>query len=146
MLIVLLITAFLVSLCVLVHYEALAAVTRVRDHWKITHRRWIINLILWALVAHIIEISLFAVAYSLLDSLDWAGSLVSSGGGGSTDYWYFSAVAYTSLGFGDITPQGPIRFMVGVQTLTGLVLIAWTSSLVFVEMQSSWSRPQPPQD
>ena len=135
---VLMIATGLVILCVLIHYEVLAAVCRVRTHLGITHRRWIINLIICALLAHILEITVFSFGLAIMDSLDWTGSLVGMGGDISSDYWYFSAVCYTSLGFGDITPEGPMRFAVGVETLTGLVLIAWTASLVFMEMQRSW--------
>ncbi|MCA9111260.1 MAG: two pore domain potassium channel family protein, partial [Planctomycetaceae bacterium] len=63
-------------------------------------------------------------------------------GQSSTDYGYFSFVAYTSLGFGDITPKGPVRFMTALETLTGLILIAWTASFIFLQMQVNWEHRQ----
>ncbi len=138
MLTVFLFTSALVIMCVFVHYEVLVSVAKLRRKFGITHRRWIINLILCALIAHVFEISIFALGYSIMDPMAELGHLIDKSGADSTDYWYFSAVTYTSLGFGDITPDGPMRFAVGVETLTGLVLIAWTSSMVFVEMQNSW--------
>jgi hypothetical protein len=54
------------------------------------------------------------------------------------DCSYFSFTNYTSLGFGDIHPTGDIRFLAGLEALTGLVLIGWTSSFMFIEMQKLW--------
>ncbi len=65
------------------------------------HRRWIVLLVLGALLAHIIEVSVFAGGYYLLDKFESCGGLLDSGGNESTDYWYFSFVVYTSLGFGE---------------------------------------------
>jgi hypothetical protein len=56
-------------------------------------------------------------------------------------YLYFSAETYTSLGFGDIYPLGEIRMVVGVEALTGLLMIAWTASFTYLEMQRYWDRP-----
>jgi hypothetical protein len=47
-------------------------------------------------------------------------------------------MAYTTLGIGDIEPIGEIRFLAGVEAVTGLVLITWTASFMFVQMQKFW--------
>ena len=52
---------------------------------------------------------------------------------------YYSFVTYTTLGFGDIIPVGDIRFLTGLESLTGLVLITWTASFMFFEMQKYWT-------
>jgi hypothetical protein len=57
---------------------------------------------------------------------------------GFLDSIYFSAVCYTTLGLGDIIPAGAIRFLVGTETLTGFVLITWSASFTFVEMERFW--------
>ncbi len=54
------------------------------------------------------------------------------------DCTYFSFVSYSSLGLGDIYPTGWLRFLTGLETLTGLVLITWTASFMFIEMQKFW--------
>ena len=51
---------------------------------------------------------------------------------------YFSIVNYTSLGYGDLVPVGSLRILCGVEALTGLVLIDWTASFTYVEMQRYW--------
>ncbi|MDB4731242.1 potassium channel family protein [Planctomicrobium sp.] len=103
---------------------------------KQSRQRWRINiLILGALATHVVEMSLFSLGYALLCRNDWCGHIQDAAGEASTDYFYFSFVVFTSLGFGDLTPVGSIRMMTALETLTGLVLIGWTASFLFVEMQ-----------
>ena len=56
-------------------------------------------------------------------------------------YWiaFFSFTTPTALGFGDIEPTGNLRYLTGIESLTGLVLITWTASFLFVEMQRYWN-------
>jgi len=56
------------------------------------------------------------------------------------DCVYFSAVCFTTLGLGDMFPIGAIRFMTGAEALCGLVLITWSGSFTFVEMQRFWKQ------
>ena len=42
------------------------------------------------------------------------------------------------MGFGDIEPFGYIRFLAGIEALTGLLLITWSASFLFLEMQRFW--------
>lgn len=58
--------------------------------------------------------------------------------GSLLDCAYFSFTSYTTLGFGDITPHGAIRFFPWIESLTSLVLITWTASFLFLEMQRYW--------
>ena len=55
-----------------------------------------------------------------------------------TDAAYFSFTTYTTLGFGDIEPTGHLRFLAGIESLTGLVLITWTASFLYLEMRKDW--------
>ena len=57
------------------------------------------------------------------------------------DYIFMSAVTYTTVGYGDIVPLGPVRFLYGTQALVGFVLITWSASFAFIEMQRNWNRP-----
>jgi hypothetical protein len=45
---------------------------------------------------------------------------------------------YTTLGFGDIVPVGPVRFLTSVEALTGFVLITWSASFTYLEMNRFW--------
>ena len=54
------------------------------------------------------------------------------------DVFYFSGAVYTSLGFGDIVPLRGGQVLAVSEAVTGLVLIAWTASYTFFEMQTNW--------
>jgi hypothetical protein len=140
MLTVLLVTTGLVVLCVGIHYQSLVRLTKLRDYHFLRHRNRLNVLVLGALLAHVVELSCFSAGYWLLSDVWDYGDLLGVDDTESVhDYWYFSFVCYTSLGFGDITPTGSLRFMTALETLTGLVLIAWTASFIFLEMQMSWN-------
>lgn len=92
--------------------------------------------IIVALVAHLIEISIFAGGIALLSASGNYGYLDSGPAPlTASDYFYYSAVTYTTVGFGDITPVGQLRFVSAIEALTGLVLSAWTASLIFLGVQ-----------
>jgi hypothetical protein len=59
-----------------------------------------------------------------------------------TDFFYFSFTTYTTLGFGDIQPIGDVRYLTGIESLTGLVLITWSASFLYLEMQNYWNSIQ----
>jgi len=92
--------------------------------------------ILVALIAHLLEIALFAGAWWWLCSSGTAHLSVAEPT--PSDLFYFSGSTYTSLGYGDILPLGVARIFAVVEGVTGLVLIAWTASFTYVEMQRNW--------
>jgi len=130
----------IISLCILVHYEVLVKITNILPELRIIPRLKILLTVLGTLVAHVIEIWIFALGYYALVEWQQFGYLSGDIGHSLLDYVYYSFVTYTSLGFGDILPVGKLRFLSGLEALTGLVLIAWTASFIFVEMQKYWKR------
>lgn len=139
MLIALFASALLVMLVVSVHYEMLHRMTLLLPKIQVRHRFRIVVAVLGALVAHVLEIWIFAVGYYVLISTELVGTLTGNFTGTLLDCGYHSFVTYTSLGFGDIVPTNHLRFVTGIEALTGLVLIAWTASFVYVEMRRFWS-------
>ena len=106
---------------------------------KVQHRLKLVICVCGALVAHTIEVWLFALAYFVMQSFG-LGRLVGRSNDTLLDCVYFSFTTFTTLGFGDIDPVGPIRYLTGLEALTGLVLITWTASFLFVEMERYWKR------
>lgn len=43
-----------------------------------------------------------------------------------------------SLGLGDLIPSGAIRFLTGMAALSGFMLMFWSASFTFIEMQRFW--------
>jgi hypothetical protein len=105
---------------------------------KLHHRFKIVTGVFGCLIAHTVEIWIFAVAYYFMHRAEGWGSLSGKFNGSLSDCGYFSFTVFTTLGFGDIQPNGDLRYLTGVESLTGLVLITWTASFLFFEMQRYW--------
>lgn len=140
MLAIFLVNTSVIALAVLIHYEFLCRITTAIPKMKIKHRFRIVFSVFAALVAHSIEIWLFAMAYYVLHRTQEWGYLKGNFDGSFMDCVYFSYTIYTTLGFGDIEPHGHIRHLVGLESLTGLLLITWTASFLYYEMQRYWDR------
>ncbi len=91
--------------------------------------------------AHFAGIFLFAITFGIADQLLNIGGFSGDNVDTALDYFYFSVVSYTSLGLGDIFPTDHLRFMTGVEALTGLLLIAWSGAYLFAMMNRLWEWP-----
>jgi hypothetical protein len=135
-----LITVAMVSVCVLLHYEALAWLSGFLPRLRMSRRPRILMLIFAILFVHSLQIFLYALAYLFLLRDPAYGSLQGIEVPNLVDCGYYSAVVFTTLGLGDITPHGAIRILTGPQSLAGFVLITWSASFTFLEMQSFWKK------
>jgi len=138
--VVVLATVGIVTACVVAHYEVLSACNRYLP--QVSHRRRprVLILICVVLAAHVAEIWLFGGGYYMLAGGQRFGGFSGLPTADLPDFVYFSAMTYTTVGFGDAVPVGPIRFLAGVEALTGFVMITWSASYTFLEMQRDWSR------
>jgi hypothetical protein len=135
-----LVTSGVVIAAVLIHYEGLSWFGRWLTIDLLPHRARIAALIFGQLGLHIIEIWLFAAGYYLLLRGPEYGAVVPAARLGFLDLVYFSAITYTTVGFGDFVPTGAIRFMTGMEALIGFLLLGWSAAFTFVEMQRYWGR------
>jgi len=94
--------------------------------------------VLGVLVAHAAQVWIFASAYYFMHKADGWGTLAGNFSGQFIDCVYFSFTTFTTLGYGDIEPLGALRYLTGIEALAGLVLITWSASFIFVEMQRYW--------
>ena len=138
MITIVLVVSTVVAIAVVIHYEILFQLTNLMPRLKMRHRFRIVLGVLGALIAHVIEIWLFAAVYYLMHHAEGWGELSGAFSGSLMDRVYFSFTTFTTLGFGDITPMGDIRYLTGTESLTGLVLITWTASFLYVEMRKFW--------
>lgn len=140
MLPVFLLNSVLITLVILIHYEALYRLSQLMPHLDIgRHRARILVAVFGILIAHVAEMWLFGFGYYFMLQFPLFGSLMGNLQHSLLDCVYFSFTCYSSLGFGDIQPLGPLRFTSGLEALTGLVMISWTASFLFIEMQKFWS-------
>ncbi|MFV8818803.1 potassium channel family protein [Haliea sp. E17] len=128
-----------IATAVMIHYEALYQLTRLLPKLGIPHRMRIVLGVFAALTAHAAEVWVFALSYYWMDQSGW-GALEGALEGSFMDYVYFSFTIYTTLGVGDIVPHGDIRYLTGLESLTGLVLITWSASFLYLEMTRYWNR------
>ena len=125
---------------VLIHFEGLQLLSTIAKRIPLPPRIRIASLIIGLLILHIVEIWLFAAGYFFLLKNPDLGSIVGAEPLLFTDYVYYSAVVYTTLGFGDMIPAGHIRFLTGLEALQGLALITWSASFMFIEMRRHWDQ------
>jgi hypothetical protein len=128
----------IISACVVVHYEALNACNRYLPKLSQKRRPRVLILIFVVLFTHVAEIWLFGFGYFVLVHRWGIGALAGLTTSDLPDFVYFSAATYTTLGFGDAVPVGAIRFLAGTEALAGFVLITWSASYTFLEMQRDW--------
>jgi hypothetical protein len=132
----------LVGSAVIIHYESLRAITILTSHLTIPHRALSLVVIAGVLLAHLLEICVFAAGFFLMHEHLGLGSVAGQFNGSALDYFYFSATTYSTLGVGDLFPTGPIRLVAGIEALTGFVLIGWSASFTYLSMQKSWDQMQ----
>lgn len=130
-----LLALFMVLFCVLLHTFLLSFLVNFCK--KRHHFAFGISRIVLAIIAvHLIEVMAFGFAFWL----GWRGlGLVEIRGlvhPEMTDFFYFSIVCYTTLGFGDLTPTGDLRLLAGVEAITGLVMITWSATFTFLIVQN----------
>ena len=132
------VNSVIVVVAVLVHYEMLYRLSNLIPRLPIPHRFRVVLGVFGSLFAHVVEIWLFAIGYYVMITEGRFGSLTGNFNNSLMDCAYFSFSTYTTLGFGDIEPMGHVRFLAGLEALTGLVLITWSASFMFIEMQKFW--------
>ena len=125
---------------VVLHYEFLQFAGTLPSRLTLPMRPRIIIVIGVVLVAHILEATLYAAAYYVLQTWFGMGGLAGHLEGDLLDYFYFSMATYTTLGIGDLHPSGVMRLIAGVESLNGLVLIGWSASFTYLTMEELWGR------
>jgi hypothetical protein len=134
----------LLVLTTLLHYEALRGLSRALPILPVPPHAKVAVLIIGAFAAHVAEMWLYAAAmYGLIRVLG-PGAFNTLQVPSFSTLLYFSAETYTSLGYGDVVPHGALRLLAGAEALTGLLMIGWSSSLVFVSMERFWDRNDAP--
>jgi len=115
----------LMALCVAIHATGVTLALRwVRDHgmpqrfWRLT---WLfIQIAAWIIFFHLMEITAWAVFYTSKDAMPDLQSAL-----------YFSAVTYTTTGYGDLVLPREWRLVGGVEALTGILMCGWSTGFFF---------------
>ncbi len=121
----------LVLVCGGVHYVAMTTlherITRLRLNRAAKAQLALVGLS----IAHLIEAAVYAAGFCLGEQWRLGGF----SGGDTSDamsVFYFSLVNYTSLGLGDIYPTGHLRFLAGLESLNGFLLISCSAAMLYL--------------
>lgn len=136
--IVTVIAAVLATLIVFLHYEVLNFLSRTLARLAWVGRPRIAILFITLLIVHIAEIWIFACGFMYAEWNGGLGELKGEHGKEILDYVYFSSMTFTTVGYGDLVPTGPIRFLAAMEALSGLMLITWSASFIYLEMTRFW--------
>jgi len=128
-----------IVLCVSLHLTVLRLLNdHVMPRFQRRSRAAVGIMVLGAVVGHLIEIWIFSVGILVLGSWgnpEFGQELQLDG----FDAFYYSAVSYTSLGAEPLR-ETSLRMLTAIEALTGLILITWTASFIFIVMQRTWER------
>ena len=135
----LLVACSLMALCVTIHAGGVTyAIRRLRRSPIRAPRFWsstglFVLIAVWIVLLHLAEISAWAVAYT------WNGAMPDL-----QTALYFSAVTYTTTGYGDVLLPEAWRLDGGVEALTGILMCGWSTGFFFAivnRLYESHTRP-----
>jgi len=116
----------LMAFCVAVHATGVTSVVRwLRPRSTVTSRYWGVTWLFvrvagWIIFLHMIEIAAWAIVYAWRDAMPDLQSAL-----------YFSAVTYTTTGYGDLVLPQPWRLAGAIEALTGILMCGWSTGFFF---------------
>ncbi len=134
----LLVALGLMALCVVIHATGLTlGVRRLRHRAAVAQQFWswtrlFIRLASRMILLHLIEITVWALFYVWTDAMPDLQTAV-----------YFSAVTYTTTGYGDLVLPAEWRLVGAVEALTGILMCGWSSGFFFVVVSRMFVEPRP---
>jgi voltage-gated potassium channel Kch len=82
--------------------------------------RLFIRLAAWIILLHISEVTVWAAVYTAIGAMP-----------GLQEALYFSAVTYTTTGYGDLVLPQDFRLVGAVEALTGILMCGWSTGFFF---------------
>jgi hypothetical protein len=123
----LLIALLLMALCVAIHAVGLSAAVRRLKQYAVSPPLSftrsvgvLIAIAAWAILLHLLQIAVWAVFYALEHGMPDLPTAL-----------YFSAVTYTTTGYGDLVLPPEWRLVGGVEALTGILMCGLSTGFFF---------------
>lgn len=120
-----------VAMSTALHYEVIGFLDIRLKTRTGSMRRHLPMVILAVSAAHLAEIAIYAAAFWLVSTKLEAGAFVGGAPTDIADYLALAAESYTSFGYGDIVPDGWLRFVVSLSPINGLLLLAWSGAFLY---------------
>lgn len=116
----------LMALCVAIHAAGVSwALQQLRSGPRRAPRFWrstrlFVSVSVWIVLLHLTEISVWALFYLWRHAMPDLPSAM-----------YFSAVTYTTTGYGDLVLAEGWRLLGAVEALTGILMCGWSTGFFF---------------
>ena len=130
----LLVALLLMALCVGIHAVGLTAAVhrlrRVAASLPFSFKRSVgvlIAIAAWAILLHLLQIAAWALFYSLEHGMPDLPTAL-----------YFSAVTYTTTGYGDLVLPAEWRLVGGVEALTGILMCGLSTGFFFAVLAKTF--------
>ena len=78
------------------------------------------------MVAHACEVTVWALAYLIIDAAPVGSGLM-----------YFAFVNYTTLGYGDIIPVEDWKLIGPMTAMNGVLLFGWSTAVIFEALRKT---------
>ena len=117
----------LMAFCVVIHATGVTLAVRwLRQPSSTSARRfrqevWLFNRLAgWIILLHLIEVTAWALVYTWRAAMPDLSSAL-----------YFSAVTYTTTGYGDLVLPEQWRLVGAIEALTGILMCGWSTGFFF---------------
>jgi branched-subunit amino acid transport protein AzlD len=100
-------------------------------HLKYPKEYWVAAMVLIMFVAAIIESSIWAVSYMVVNAVP-----------AFEHAFYFSIVTFTTLGYGDITLNESWRLLASFEAAVGIIIFGWSTAIVMSVVQKLYFKKQ----
>jgi len=90
--------------------------------------------VLLLMISHLIHVLLFSSIYFIC-----IDNMMGNHNKQFADIFYYSISTYTTLGVGDIYFIGVARIISGIESLVGLIMIAWSASHIYLKIKKEKS-------
>lgn len=89
---------------------------------------------------HLVEIMWFTCGFYFARDVLGIGGFSKEFAGSFEDYFYFSTVSYSTLGLSAFNPEGGLKIITGLESLTGFVMLTWSATF-FYNLTGKHGRP-----
>ncbi|MGB3625445.1 MAG: hypothetical protein WA989_06450 [Henriciella sp.] len=133
-----LLTGFiLVAMLGIAHHFGILCVHNCMPRLKHQTHRAVLTAFLGLLILHTLEICAWAAAYAVMLDGEWFGTLGGVYTGSAEDLIYFSGMNFVTLGFTQLTADGPIRIISMMQSLGGFMILTWSATFIYSVWQDA---------
>jgi hypothetical protein len=124
------------AICVATHAAGIAGAVRWLRGIRTRAQRfatwtWIfVRVAAWMILLHLLEIGAWAALYTWRQAMPDMRTAV-----------YFSAVTYTTTGYGDLVLPNDWRIVGAIEALTGILMCGWSTGFFFVVASRMFEAP-----